>query len=183
MKKSILMLIGIVGGFAVKLLGGWDAAISTLLLFMGADIITGGMVAAVFKRSPKTENGGLESKAGWKGLCRKGAVLILVMVGYKLDVMLSTNYIRDAVCIAFIGNETLSIIENAGLMGVPIPAIIKNSIEILMKKAKNTSMMNNSSLNTEKPLEIENTTSEGHSEKPTDEIESEENSHETDIAG
>ena len=73
----------------------------------------------------------MESRAGWKGLVRKGMTLLIVLIACRLDVMLGVNYIRDAVVIAFVVNETLSIIENAGLMGVPIPAAITKAIEML----------------------------------------------------
>ena len=58
-------------------------------------------------------------------------ILLFVLVAYRLDLQLSTTYIKDAVCIAFIANELLSIIENAGLMGVPIPAMIVKAVEVL----------------------------------------------------
>lgn len=103
---------------------------------MGIDYITGLIVAGVFHNSAKTENGSLESLAGWKGLCRKGVSLLIVLVGCRLDLMMDSNFIRDAVVIAFTANETISIIENAGLMGVPIPAVITRAIEVLKKKAE-----------------------------------------------
>ena len=77
----------------------------------------------------------MESRAGWKGLVRKGMTLLIVLIACRLDVMLGVNYIRDAVVIAFVVNETLSIIENAGLMGVPIPAAITKAIEMLREKS------------------------------------------------
>jgi toxin secretion/phage lysis holin len=104
---------------------------------MGIDFITGLIVGGVFHKSPKTDSGTLESKAGWKGLCKKGVVLFFVFIGTQLDILLSTEYIRDGICIAFIVNELLSIIENAGLMGIPVPNIIKNSIELLKGKSEN----------------------------------------------
>ena len=111
---------------------------TTLIIFMAIDYITGLMVAGIFKRSKKTQNGALESRAGFKGLCRKGVMLLIVLVACRLDIELHTTYIRDAVCIAFIANETISIIENAGLMGVPIPKVITKAIELLKTKEENT---------------------------------------------
>lgn len=116
--------------------GGWDAGLTTLLIFMGLDYISGLIVAGVFKNSPKTDTGSLESKAGWKGLCRKCMTLIFVLVAYRLDLVIGTNYIRDAVIIAFIANETISLVENAGLMGLPLPAVITKAIDILQKKTE-----------------------------------------------
>ena len=94
------------------------------------------MVAGVFHKSNKTENGALESRAGWKGLCRKGMTLLFVLIAYRLDLALGTTYIRDAVVIGFMANELISIVENAGLMGVPLPAVITKAIEVLVKKAQ-----------------------------------------------
>ncbi len=136
MKVRILSVIGCVGSVIASLFGGWDAALVTLLIFMGVDYVTGLIVAGVFHTSEKTENGALESRAGWKGLCRKGVTLLVVLVACRLDLMMGSNFIRDAVVIAFVANETISIIENAGLMGVPIPAVIVKAIGVLKKKAE-----------------------------------------------
>ena len=125
-----------VGSTIASFFGGFDAALITLLIFMGVDYATGLIVAGVFHKSEKTENGALESRAGWKGLCRKGVSLLVVLVACRLDMIMGSNFIRDATVIAFIANETISIIENAGLMGVPIPSVITKAIEVLKKKSE-----------------------------------------------
>ncbi len=135
-KAQFMMAVGVAGGVIVSLLGGWDTALMTLVIFMGVDYLTGLIVAGLFHTSQKTENGRLESRAGWKGLCRKGVTLLIVLVACRLDLVIGSNFIRDAVVIAFIANETISIIENAGLMGVPIPAAIIDAIEVLKKQAE-----------------------------------------------
>jgi toxin secretion/phage lysis holin len=99
------------------------------------DLITGFLCAGVFKKSTKTENGAYESKAGWKGLARKVTTLLLVLVASQCDELIGGTYLKDGVCIAFIVNEVISIIENAGLMGVPIPKILSNAIEVLKDKS------------------------------------------------
>ena len=129
--------IGVVGSTVAAAFGGWDAAMITLVSMMVIDYLTGVLVAGVFHNSPKTENGALESKAGWKGLCRKGMTLLIVLVAARLDIILGTGFIRDAVIIGYIANETISIIENAGLMGVPITKKIKKAIEVLQQKGEN----------------------------------------------
>lgn len=134
MKDGICTAIGVVGSTIASFFGGFDAALITLLIFMGVDYATGLIVAGVFHKSEKTENGALESRAGWKGLCRKGVSLLVVLVACRLDMIMGSNFIRDATVIAFIANETISIIENAGLMGVPIPSVITKAIEVLKKK-------------------------------------------------
>lgn len=133
-KEIIMVVIGTIGSFFTSIFGGWNEAMTTLLIFMGIDYLTGFTVAAVFKKSNKTESGALESKAGFIGLLRKAAVLLLVLIACRLDLILGTAYIKDCVIIAFIVNETLSIVENVGIMGVPIPNIVSNAIELLKKK-------------------------------------------------
>jgi len=132
----ICTALGVVGSAIASFFGGWDAGLATLLIFMGLDYVSGLIVAGVFHKSNKTDTGSLESKAGWKGLCRKCMTLIFVLVAYRLDLVIGTNYIRDAVIIAFIANETISLVENAGLMGVPLPAVITKAIDILQKKTE-----------------------------------------------
>ena len=135
MKEGLCTGIGVVGGFIASLFGGWDAALITLLMFMVIDYISGLIVAGVFHNSNKTETGTLESKAGWKGLCRKCMTLLFVLIAYRLDLALGVAYIRDAVIIGFMANELISIVENAGLMGLPLPAVITKAIDVLTKRA------------------------------------------------
>lgn len=135
MKDGICTAIGVVGSVIASLFGGWDAALVTLVIFMAIDYVTGLLAAGVFHNSGKTENGALESRAGWKGLCRKCITLLMVLVATRLDLVTGTNFIRDAVVIAFIANETISIVENAGLMGINIPPAITSAIEVLKKKS------------------------------------------------
>lgn len=136
MKVKICTLVGACGGVLVAMLGGWDAGLQTLIKFMVADYILGIILAAVFHKSNKTPNGALESKAGFKGLCRKVGTLACVMVAYHIDVLMGLDYVRNAVIIGFAANEAISIVENVGLMGVPMPAPLKKAIEILTKKTE-----------------------------------------------
>ncbi len=136
MKQTICTALGVVGSAIASIFGGWDTGFVSLLILMSLDYISGLIVAGVFKNSPKTATGSLESGAGWKGLCRKGMTLVFVLAAYRLDLAIGTNYIRDAVVIAFIANEMISLVENAGLMGVPLPSVITKAIDILQKKAE-----------------------------------------------
>ena len=131
-RSGVCTMVGVIGSLIASQFGGWDAALSTLILFMAVDYITGLVVAGVFQ----SKDGALESRAGWKGLCRKGVTLLIVLVACHLDTVMGSNFIRDATVIAFIANETLSIIENAGLMGVPIPKALTGAIEILKQKSE-----------------------------------------------
>ena len=138
MRNSTIIsgLIGLIGGAFTTLFGGWTAGMTTLVLFMCIDYLSGLIVAGVFKKSNKTESGALESKAGWKGLARKCMTLLFVLIAYRLDLLLNTAYIRDAVVIGFCANELISIVENAGLMGLPLPGVIKKALEVLKNKAE-----------------------------------------------
>ena len=135
MKQRIFTIISLTGGAVAAAFGGWDLALQTLILFMAIDLITGGfLLPVVFGKSPKSENGTLESRAGFKVLCRKGMMLFYVLIAARLDLLLGTDYVRDAVCIGFIANELLSIVENAGLMGLPMPEAITKVIDVLKKE-------------------------------------------------
>lgn len=135
MKANVLYsTVGVVGGVIAAMFGGWSDALITLIVFMSIDYATGLIVAGVFKKSKKSESGALESRAGFKGLCRKGVALLIVLVAVRLDIVMHTSYIKDAVIIAFIANESISIIENAGLMGIPIPGVIAKAIDVLKEK-------------------------------------------------
>ncbi len=133
MKGSICTMLGAIGGTIAALFGGWDAALVTLVIFMIIDYITGVIVAAIFHASNKSENGALKSSAGWKGLCKKGVTLLIVLVAHCLDWVMGINFIRETVIIGFIANEGISITENAVLMGIPMPTIIKKMLEVLKK--------------------------------------------------
>lgn len=133
-KDILLTVIGTIGGFISWLFGGWSTAMITLIVFMAVDYLTGLIVAGVFKKSKKSDSGALESRAGFKGLCKKGVILLVVLVAAQLDLLTGSNFIRDAVIIAFVANEALSIVENAGLMGIPIPPPITRAIEALRGK-------------------------------------------------
>lgn len=135
MKETICTLIGAIGSGIATIFGGWNAALLTLIIFMAIDYVTGLTVAAVFHKSKKSESGALQSHAGFKGLCKKSAVLLIILVAARLDITLSTTYIRDAVCIAYIANEAISIVENVGLMGVPMPQVILKAIDVLKNKS------------------------------------------------
>ena len=133
-KVAIMTGAGVIGGMISQAFGGWDAALITLLIFMAVDYVSGLIVAGVFQASDKSETGALNSAACWQGLLKKGMTLVIVLVAARLDIVLGTVFVRDAVVIAYVVNETISIIENAGLMGLPVPDIIMQAIEQLQGK-------------------------------------------------
>ena len=119
----------------MRLLGGWGEDMTTLLIFMGVDFLLGLAIAAIWKKSGKSETGALNSWSAWVGLIRKGASLLVVLVGNRLDIMLGLDYIRTAVIIAFCTDELISIVENLGIMGVPLPVVVTKAIDVLKSKA------------------------------------------------
>lgn len=136
MKKDVACTI--VGAVAAGLFGVWSAAYTALLICQGADLITGLIVAAVFHNSTKSQHGGAESWVMFKGLCRKFVMWVIVAVVHQLDVVLGFDYLTTAAVYAFIANEALSLLENAGLMGIVKNDIIINAIDILKSKSQKT---------------------------------------------
>ena len=133
---AVCTAVGTAGAAVAKALGGWDNGVITLIIFMVIDYVMGLIVAGVFKNSEKSENGGLSSRVCWVGLARKVMTLLFVIIAYRLDLMLSTDYIRNGVIIGFCASELISICENAGLMGVPLPSVITKAIDILKSKSE-----------------------------------------------
>ena len=110
--------------------------LETLILCMALDYLTGMMAAGIFHKSKKSAEGGLESRSGWKGLCRKGISLLIVLVSYRMDLIAGTDFICNAVMAAYLVNELLSITENLGLMGVPVPKVLSGAIDLLRQNEK-----------------------------------------------
>ena len=135
MKISVITIIGTAGSMIATAFGGWNMGLQALVAFMAIDYITGLIVAGVFKKSKKSASGKLESAAGFKGLCRKGAILLMVLVAVQLDRVIGSNFIRNAVIIGYMANEALSIFENVSLMGVDINPFILKAATYLKKKS------------------------------------------------
>jgi len=135
MKEIAMLISGFIGSLFCHLFGGWDRFLEALIIFMVIDYVSG-FASAWFGKSPKSASGRLLSSAMFQGLCKKGMMLLFVVIGYKLDQIVGADYIKAAVVFAFIINELLSIIENAGQMGIPIPDVLKKAIEVLNNKNK-----------------------------------------------
>lgn len=135
-KAIVLAVIGTFGSAIANLFGGWSEDLTTLLIFMGIDYVMGLAIAAFWKKSGKSKSGALNSISAWQGLIRKGCSLLVVLVGYRLDLAVGTNYIKTAVIIAFIANEAISIVENIGIMGITLPSAITKAIDVLKNKSE-----------------------------------------------
>ena len=134
MKETACTAVGLIGSAVAWAFGGWDTAMAALLICMSVDYVSGSMVALVFHKSNKTETGAYNSAYGLKGLCKKGLMLLFVLVAVQIDQILTTEYVRDAVCIGFCAKEILSIVENLGLAGIPMPQVITKALEQLQNK-------------------------------------------------
>lgn len=136
-KNYILAFLSAMGAAIISFLGGWDTAVQTLVIFIIIDVISGLVLALVFKKSDKTLGGAADSRICFKGLIRKVAMLVIVGVAALLDKFLGTMELcRTTVIMFFIGNEGLSICENIGLMGVPLPAFLIKALERLRKNSE-----------------------------------------------
>ena len=135
MKETFCTAFGIIGAALATAFGGWDAAMTALMVCISVDYISGSIVALVFHASRKSETGAYNSSYGLKGLCKKGLMLLFVLVAVQVDQLMGSDYVRDAVCIGFCTNEILSIVENLGLAGVPMPQAVVKALEQLQKKS------------------------------------------------
>lgn len=133
MKDRICAAVGLVGSAVAWAFGGWDMALIALVICLAADYISGSIVALVFHKSRKTPTGAYDSGYGLKGLCKKGLMLLFVAVAVQADRLLGIDYLRDVVCIGFCSNEMISIVENLGLAGVPLPAPVIKALEQLQQ--------------------------------------------------
>ncbi|MBE6943297.1 MAG: phage holin family protein [Ruminococcaceae bacterium] len=134
MKEKLCILSGALGGGLAFLFGPWTSDLGALTVCMAVDLLSGIAVALLFHKSKKTPTGAYSSAYGFKGLCKKAMLLSVVAVGHQMDVVLGTGYIRTALCVGFLSNEILSITENAGLMGIPLPKAMTRALDVLKSK-------------------------------------------------
>lgn len=122
------LIFSILGSSFSFLFGGWSQLLQILLVFIVLDYLTGIIAAAI--------KGNLSSDVGLKGIPKKVLILIMVAVGHLIDLALGGNshLTRDAVIFFYLANELLSIIENTGRAGLPIPPIIRRALRIFQEK-------------------------------------------------
>ena len=133
--SKIVKAVAAAGGAIMGLLGGWSPLLTVFAAFMVLDYITGVLVA-IMGKSDKSVCGGPSSRVGLAGLMRKGGMVAVVFVAAMLDHALGTGQTTFVMATTayFIANEGLSILENVGLMGVPVPEIIKKGLELIKDK-------------------------------------------------
>ena len=124
MKEFICTLLGTIGYLFIYLVGGWDVALQCLVIAIALDYVSGIIKAYINKT--------LSSKIGMRGLIKKLGLLIIVMVGTMVDrVTGETGAVRTLVIYYFVANEGLSILENLGQAGIPIPKSVKKALKAL----------------------------------------------------
>ena len=128
--SMVQMVFTGIGGWLGYFLGGCDGLIIALLLFVVMDYITGIMCAISDKK--------LSSEVGFKGICRKVLVFMLVGIANVLDVQVIGNgsILRTAVIFFYLSNEGISLLENAGHLGLPIPEKLKKVLEQLHDRSE-----------------------------------------------
>ena len=126
----IQMVFAAIGGWLGYFLGGCDGLLYALLAFVVLDYITGVMCAVADKK--------LSSAVGFKGLCRKTLVFVMVGIGHILDVHIfgETGVLRTAIIFFYLSNEGISLLENAGHLGLPIPEKMKKVLEQLHDRSE-----------------------------------------------
>ena len=134
-KIVFLFCTGAVGAFMTEIFGGWSSDITTLVIFMAIDYILGLIIAAIYKKSDKSKNGALSSKAAFVGIVKKVLIIGMVLVAHRLDLLMKTDYIKSGAVIAFCVSELIRIAENLGIIGVPMPKVISRAIDILKDKS------------------------------------------------
>lgn len=128
MKEFFCWIVSTIDFILIYLLGGWDIALQCLLIAIALDYVSGIIKAFTNKT--------LSSKIGFRGILKKIGLLLIVMVGVLIDrVTGDTGAIRTLVIYYFVANEGLSILENLGEAGVPIPPAIKKALKALRKES------------------------------------------------
>ena len=127
--NTIQLIFAAVGGWLGYFLGGCDGLLYALIAFVAIDYITGVMCAI----SDKT----LSSEVGFRGICRKVLIFLLVGIGNIIDVQVlgSPSVLRTAVIFFYLSNEGVSLLENAAHLGLPVPDAIKTVLEQLHNRA------------------------------------------------
>ena len=133
--KVTKALAGVAGAIA-GLLGEWNVLLTVLAIMMVLDYLTG-LVVAWRGKSPKTETGGVSSRAGFDGLIRKAFIMVVVLVATLLDTAIGNQarVFQTAATTYYIANEGISILENTALMGVVYPAFVMRALEALREKS------------------------------------------------
>src|SRR5690625_4886288 len=129
MENAFKIIVGVGGGLASFLFGGWSALLQTLVLFIALDYVIGVLVAGY--------HGELNSKVRFKGIAKKVLILLLVAFAHQIDLLLGDgSLVRDSVIFSYLANELLSILESVGKTNLPIPDVLKKAVETLNSRGE-----------------------------------------------
>ena len=139
MKERVFQTIAAAAGAVASFFCGLPPILWVLIATMTLDYITG-LICGAMGKSPKTEHGGLSSNAAFMGLMKKLLIVVVVALAYLLDhaVTLGAGVefaaVSGATCLWFIASEGVSVLENAAMMGVPVPKILRQALEVMKGK-------------------------------------------------
>ena len=135
---KVLSVVAAAAGFVAGLFGEWTVAMTVLVVLMVVDYITG-CLCGFFGKSGKTESGRWLSSAAFKGLLHKGLIMLVILVAAQLDLVVAagTSTFKTMAVFYYISCEGLSVVENIGLLGLPLPPFLKNALEVLKSKNEN----------------------------------------------
>ena len=133
MKNYLSLLVGTIGTFIVNIYGGWSNALTTLVIFMIIDYLSA-IVQGIMGKSLKSKNGKLNSTVGFKGIFKKIMVLLMVLVGHRIDVTFNLTYVKDIITLSYICNEFISIIENLTYIGMDKLPIFDKVAKLIKKE-------------------------------------------------
>jgi len=125
--RYLKLAVAVVGTFLTTLFGGWDTMLRVLVLFVAIDYVVGVTAAWLEKK--------LNSEIGARGIVKKFLLFVIVALAVQVDLALSQEIFRSLAIWFYLANEALSIIENAGRCGVPIPSFLKTALEQMKQKA------------------------------------------------
>lgn len=127
MKNIVGILTAVGGSIITYAFGGWSSLLDVLVLFVAVDYATGVLASAT--------EGKLSSKVGLIGIAKKLFIFLMAAIGHKIDTVTGNgDLVRDAVIWFYLANELISIIENGGRLGAPIPPVISQAVEVLKGK-------------------------------------------------
>lgn len=133
--EKIVKIMATIGGAIAGFFGEWNEMLTCLAIAMVMDYL-GGLIVAWSGKSPKSETGGISSEVGFRGLAKKGFIILVVIAATILDKLVGQGSVfQMAVVFYYIANELMSILENAAIMGVPLPKSLLNGLDVIKKSA------------------------------------------------
>lgn len=135
MKNYLSLIVGTISTFIVNIYGGWSNGLTTLVIFMIIDYVSA-IIQAILGKSSKSKNGKLNSTVGFKGIFKKIMVLLMVLVGHRIDVTFNLTYVKDIITLSYICNEFISIVENLTFIGLDKLPIFDKVAKLIKKEVE-----------------------------------------------